>query len=113
MLEDNITHETPFIPHPNDNLALREVKEITTDTPNKYKVTWDGIDPDTRKPWEPSWVSKSDCTDHVVAQWEAKKVKVKSKNVGSGNTRSKLGVAFLVLVLHSHPLLPAIVNKLY
>ncbi|KIJ21307.1 hypothetical protein PAXINDRAFT_151858 [Paxillus involutus ATCC 200175] len=73
MLEDNITHETPFIPHPNDNLALREVKEITTDTPNKYKK------------------ALKTQLDHVVAQWEAKKVKVKLKNVGSGNTRSTSG----------------------
>ncbi|KAH0825662.1 hypothetical protein J3R83DRAFT_5786 [Lanmaoa asiatica] len=90
-----IPSESRFIPRPDDDAMLREAKEITAETTNKCKVAWDGIDPDTGKPWEPSWVSKSDCTNEAVAQWEAKKGKVKSKNAGSGSARSKLGAAFL------------------
>lgn len=30
---------------------------------NKYEVDWEGIDPATNKPWDPSWVFKKDCTN--------------------------------------------------
>lgn len=91
-MSDNIPRETPFIPRPDDDVTLWEVKEITAENASKYKVAWSGVDPDNGKPWAPSWVSKADCTDHAVAQWEAKKKgRMKLKNAGSGNTRSKFG----------------------
>ncbi|KAH0825748.1 hypothetical protein J3R83DRAFT_9006, partial [Lanmaoa asiatica] len=67
-----MARETPFVPHVDDNDPLWEV-EIIAENARKYHVVWAGTDPDTGKPWEPSWVDKSDCTDQAVAQWEAKK----------------------------------------
>ena len=38
-----------------------------------YLVRWAGIDPDTRAPWEPTWVTKRDCSEELIAQWETNK----------------------------------------
>ncbi|KAI9455970.1 hypothetical protein HD554DRAFT_2030685 [Boletus coccyginus] len=80
---------------------LWEVKEIIAESGSEYKVDWAGADPGTGKPWEPSWVSKSDCTDLAVAQWEAKKIgKVNSKNAGSRNTTSKFWRYILLIMIN-------------
>jgi len=90
MSDNNVRRKIPFIPRLDDEEMLWEVKEITAESGSQYKVEWAGTDPDTRKPWQPSWVSKSDCTDLAVAQWEAKKRgREKMKNTGSGNPTSK------------------------
>jgi hypothetical protein len=36
--------------------AFYEAIEILAKKGNKYKVSWAGINPDTGKQWEPSWV---------------------------------------------------------
>lgn len=46
---------------------------------NKYKVDWEGLDPATGKPWPPSWVLKTDCTEALVEEWEAQKREQKER----------------------------------
>ncbi|KAH9941066.1 hypothetical protein B0H21DRAFT_753448 [Amylocystis lapponica] len=36
-----------------------------------YLVQWTGVNPDTGVAWEPSWVSKRDCSQELVAKWRA------------------------------------------
>ena len=96
MSDSSSRCKTPFISRSDDDATLWEVKEITEESSNKYKVICADIDPENRKPWTPSWVSKSDFTDVAVGQWEVKKrSKVNPKNVGGGNAnanaRSKFG----------------------
>ena len=77
--------ETQFIPQSDDEETLWTVIEITAERPKHYKVRWDGLDPDTGRPWVQSWVPKGDCTDDLRKVWK-KKVKSKEapKKVGKG-----------------------------
>ncbi|KAF8838189.1 hypothetical protein BDN67DRAFT_907838 [Paxillus ammoniavirescens] len=70
-----VERETQFVPRSDDEEVLWEVQEITAERGKKYKVKWVGIDPATNKPWAQSWVDKHDCTDRLVAEWEATKKK--------------------------------------
>lgn len=68
----------PFEPREDD--ILFEVIEITGEKKGKYKVRWEGNDPNTLKPWPQSWVSKRDCTDDLVLSWKrAKKERERRK----------------------------------
>ena len=51
---------------------LYKIIEITGERPGEYKVHWNGMDPETMRPWPQSWVAKSDCTDDLVLEWERK-----------------------------------------
>ena len=66
----DISSETHFIPQEGDDEVLWKVIEITAENKKNYKVRWEGIDPDTGKPWAQSWVSKHDCTDDLVVAWK-------------------------------------------
>ena len=73
------------------------VQEILDESGGKYKVAWTGTNPDTGKPWPPSWVLKSDCSADLVARWHAR-AKVVSKTestLESGKTNGKLLLAIL------------------
>lgn len=84
VIHEGMARQTPFVPRVGDNDTLWEV-EIIAENARKYHVLWAGADPDTGKPWEPSWVDKSDCTDQAVARWEAKKKgKVTQSRIESG-----------------------------
>ncbi|KAK1230159.1 hypothetical protein PQX77_006753 [Marasmius sp. AFHP31] len=72
--------ETQFVPQENDDETLYRVIEITEeDTRRKrYKVRWAGNDPKTKKPWDQSWVKKSDCTNDLVMEWKRKKARIRA-----------------------------------
>lgn len=38
-----------------------------------YLIRWAGIDPETGETWKPSWVSKQDCSQDLVAEWTARR----------------------------------------
>ncbi|OBZ71740.1 hypothetical protein A0H81_08750 [Grifola frondosa] len=59
---------------------LHEALEILDEG---YLVRWAGIDPETGEPWKPSWMSKGNCTDGLVARWEAAKAKNELRVRGS------------------------------
>lgn len=64
--------DTPFVAQSGDEEVMWEVEEITAEKGQQYKVKWAGVDPDTKKPWPQSWVSKEDCTDELVMEWKVK-----------------------------------------
>lgn len=35
------------------------VKEILDESETRYKIWWDGIDPDTKRPWKIDWVRET------------------------------------------------------
>lgn len=71
--------DTQFIPQEDDDDTLWEVIEILAERGNRYKVKWAGDDPQTGKPWAPSWVAKHDCTDKLIHEWKLKQAKKKKK----------------------------------
>lgn len=88
--EDSVaTRETPFSPRSDDEDTLWAVHAITQESDTQYKVRWVGTDPRTGKPWPQGWVPKSDCTDHLVAKWDAK---MKSKREGAHESGRDSGV---------------------
>jgi hypothetical protein len=73
---------TQFEPGSDDNETLWSVLEIVKEDKRRYLVKWEGTDPDTGKPWDPSWVPKTDCTDDLIYEWKlmkAKKAKARKK----------------------------------
>jgi hypothetical protein len=80
MDEETFEPDTQFVPREDD--VLWQVIEIIAEKGDKYKVSWAGNDPDTSKPWPPSWVFKRDCTDDLVRDWKRKKALKK------GNTKN-------------------------
>ncbi|OSD03281.1 hypothetical protein PYCCODRAFT_1467141 [Trametes coccinea BRFM310] len=75
---ESTDYQTQFIPKENDDEELWDVIEILEEKGRKYKVRWAGIDPKTKKPWDPTWVYKYDCTDKLIREWKKKK-KAKKK----------------------------------
>jgi hypothetical protein len=69
---DSTQGETQFIPQSDDEQTLWRVVEITAERPKHYKVKWDGLNPDTGRPWAQSWVPKGDCTDDLRKEWKKK-----------------------------------------
>ncbi|KAK7517113.1 class II histone deacetylase complex subunits 2 and 3-domain-containing protein [Phyllosticta citriasiana] len=39
----------------------------------KYLVDWEGLDPNTGNPFEPTWEPYEFCTDNLIAEWEQQK----------------------------------------
>lgn len=39
----------------------------------EYCIHWAGVDPDTGKPWSPTWQRRADCTVPLLDEWETKK----------------------------------------
>ena len=68
-------YSTQFEPGIDDNETLWSVLEIIKEDKKRYLVKWEGIDPDTGKPWDPSWVPKRDCTDDLIYEWKVTKAK--------------------------------------
>lgn len=59
---------------------LYEIIEILAERGNRYKVNWAGEDPETKKPWPPSWVEKEQCdAPDLVKAWKSKKRRQKRK----------------------------------
>lgn len=59
---------------------LWEILEILDESRWQYLVTWAGIDPETGKPWEPSWTDKPlKSAPELVKAWNAKKAAAKAK----------------------------------
>ena len=72
------------------------VSEILKESTSKYLVEWDGIDADTGKPWRPSWIPKSDCTDALVREWEDEKRKRKLER---GNSLQRTAVYHRMFII--------------
>ena len=54
--------------------------EILNERKYDYLVNWDGVDPETGRPWTPSWTRKSEVTEDLIEAWEAKKLAKKKNN---------------------------------
>ena len=75
-----VQEETRLEPYESDHSeAFWDVKCILNEKPGFYFVDWDGVDPATGKPWPPSWVAKSDCTDELIQEWKAAKRRKKEE----------------------------------
>ena len=67
-----------------------EITEIIEEQGNHYLVRWAGIDPETKKPWSPSWVDKTDCNAPIlVQQWQKAKQNAAKPLSHSGSSRRK------------------------
>jgi hypothetical protein len=73
--EDIPKYNTQFEPGPDDDETLWTVLEIVKENRDKYLVKWEGVDPDTGKPWDLSWVPKRDCTNDLIHDWKVSKAK--------------------------------------
>lgn len=71
--QDIPKYNTQFEPGSDDNETLWNVLQIVKESKNKYLVKWEGVDPDTGKPWDLSWVPKHDCTNELIHEWKASK----------------------------------------
>ena len=71
--------ETQFVSQEGDDQDVWAVNAILKERKNHYLVDWLGEDPETGKPWPPSWVVKHDCTDYLVMQWKKEKAKTKKE----------------------------------
>jgi len=49
------------------------VIEILAEKGNRYRVQWYGTDPDTGKPWPPSWIPKKDANQGKSQHLETRK----------------------------------------
>ena len=84
-------YSTQFEPLPDDSDTLWNVLEILKENKQRYLVKWEGIDPETGKPWRHSWVPKSDCTDDLIREWKITKAKkAKKRDPGVYYFRSPL-----------------------
>ncbi|KAK6910249.1 hypothetical protein I203_104281 [Kwoniella mangroviensis CBS 8507] len=97
---DSSPPETQFVSQSDDADNLWEVSEILDERgPSKtgdYLIQWKGKDPDTGKPWTPSWTKKKNCTNDLVLEWKAKRAnmeveesKVKEEKSGSKKRQMK------------------------
>jgi hypothetical protein len=97
---DSTQGETQFIPQSDDEETLWKVVEITAERPKQYKVKWDGLNPDTGRPWAQSWVPKGDCTDDLRKEWKKKlKRKEEAKKAGKGTSVTQVDVGMTRLKL--------------
>jgi len=53
--------------------------EILGERKHEYLVNWDGTDPETGRPWSPSWTRKTEVTDDLIEAWGEKKAAKKKK----------------------------------
>ncbi|KAH8929297.1 hypothetical protein BT69DRAFT_256779 [Atractiella rhizophila] len=47
-------------------------KCILEERKGQYKIAWEGINPDTRQPWAPTWEPKSNASKSLVETWRRK-----------------------------------------
>ena len=73
--EDIPKYNTQFEPGSDDDETLWSVLQIVKESRDRYLVKWAGVDPDTGKPWDMSWVPKHDCTDDLIHEWKVSKSK--------------------------------------
>lgn len=66
---DSSDLETQFIELTDDEVNLWDAVEIVAEKGDMFKIRWEGIDPETQKPWADSWVVKTDCTNDLVEAW--------------------------------------------
>jgi hypothetical protein len=57
-------------PDPNEEWAARQ---ILKEKNGYYYIAWDGIDPNTSKPWKPTWEPKSCANEALVMDWRKRK----------------------------------------
>ncbi|KAI9069409.1 hypothetical protein FKP32DRAFT_1617237 [Trametes sanguinea] len=85
--------QTQFIPKENDEEELWDVIEILEEKGRKYKVRWAGVDPKTKKPWDPTWVYKHDCTDKLIREWKKKQKAKKEEAKERRKSRARASAA--------------------
>lgn len=85
-----------FKPQNDDSQTLFKVIEITGERDDRYRVRWEGVDPETKKPWAQSWVLKRDCTQDLVLLWKRDKKEKERRKCESQN------IYFTLSMLASH-----------
>jgi hypothetical protein len=54
-----------------------------------YYISWAGIDPDTSKPWRPTWEPKNLANEALVMEWREKKKSSKKKSSRRNRKQSR------------------------
>ncbi|KAH9463782.1 hypothetical protein MJO29_017019 [Puccinia striiformis f. sp. tritici] len=66
-----------------------EAIEILKEKGGMYHIRWAGIDPETNKPWKPTWEPKAMANDLLKADWLEKKRKRKRRSSQRNSYRSE------------------------
>ncbi|OAV99429.1 hypothetical protein PTTG_25376 [Puccinia triticina 1-1 BBBD Race 1] len=66
-----------------------EAIEILKERGGRYYIRWAGIDPETEKPWKPTWEPKALANELLVDDWKGKKKKRKRRSSGRNSYRSE------------------------
>ncbi|KAH9882521.1 hypothetical protein J1614_000757 [Plenodomus biglobosus] len=73
--------------------AERILEEKVERGRKQFKVQWQGLDPKTGTPWEPTWEPKENCTELLLASWEIEKTvshsTTREGSRGKGKGRSR------------------------
>jgi hypothetical protein len=84
-----------FVPKDTDEQELFNVECIVDERRGEYQVRWEGVNPETGRPWALDWVKKSDCTDDLVAEWKEKKALMTEKKKKKKDKISETGSMLL------------------
>lgn len=59
------------------------VKGIVAENPVKrlYKIEWDGIDPETKRPWDATWEPFDCVSSQLRAEWDERKAARQERDV--------------------------------
>lgn len=49
--------------------TMWKMKEMIQETAHKYKIEWEGIDPNTGQPWPQTWEPKLNANDSAIDDW--------------------------------------------
>jgi len=79
--EDETQPATQFEAGSDDSAVLYEARTILDERVRtlrgksfgEFLVDWAGEDPETGKPWGPTWQKKTDCTNELIKDWKEKK----------------------------------------
>ncbi|PVI04382.1 hypothetical protein DM02DRAFT_669194 [Periconia macrospinosa] len=68
------------------------VKEILKEEDRQGKrffyVDWEGIDPKTKKPYDPEWIPEEWATEYLVAEWDRRKAKEARESAREANANN-------------------------
>lgn len=70
---DERTIPNPDYRKPRANSHSSRSKSVNPVTIVQYLIDWEGVDPDTGKPWDPSWENGDGATQGLIDDWERRK----------------------------------------
>ncbi|KAL7275782.1 hypothetical protein RUND412_001261 [Rhizina undulata] len=69
-----------------------QIKEIIGERRSRYRIVWEGIDPETGLPWKPEWKKKNEITEDALADWKWRKKEKRKKKKAQRKRRKSAAV---------------------